>query len=700
MPDPTSSAEPGSSNQVTDPVPATAGERRRHPFRSFIELFALCGFAFAQPLLDVFGRGVEQFAFRGASPLQIVLFGVAITFLPALGLWTAEMVVAVVLGPRAGSAVHLTFVVGLVIVFAMQAARPLGNGAPLVIGAVLLGVAAGAAYQRFPVVHLWLAFAALAPLGFLLLFLTSSSTSRLLSADEAVPEVDVGAPAPVVMVVLDELPMSSLLDPERGIDRELFPNLAALADDSHWFRNTTTVSTSTWHAVPALVTGQMPEDDTLPISDSHPDSLFTMLGASYDMHVTETNTRLCPASVCPYEGSASEVWRGLAHDVVGVTRDRLSPTRRAEDPVSGFAELTNPEDEWIYGSLQATQPERFRSLLDGLDDDPDEDEALYFLHMLLPHVPYQYLPSGLVYPPPDPEIGRIPQEDTWRSATAPVETGRQRHLLQAAYVDSLIGDLVQQLEDQGIYDDALIVLTADHGISFEPDGPIRGIEGQALTPEVAADIPWVPLFVKEPGQTEGDVSDANVLTIDVLPTIADVLDIDIPFPVDGRSALGPPREDDAKPISLSEVTTEGVTVLDPVELPAGSRDLMYERTLATFLPAIGDPWRWWRLGPAPDLVGRPVSELGDDLEPVDAALLDPQAYANVGSGGLRPALVRGTVAIDPESPIAVSVNGVVAATSRAYVDAGTDVEFGVMVDERLLRPGSNEIAVYAVRATG
>ena len=44
--------------------------------------------------------------------------------------------------------------------------------------------------------------------------------------------------------------------------------------------------------------------------------------------------------------------------------------------------------------------------MDSLDDDPEEDEALYFLHMLLPHVPYQYLPSGVVYPPPVPEIGR------------------------------------------------------------------------------------------------------------------------------------------------------------------------------------------------------------------------------------------------------------------------------------------------------
>ena len=135
-----------------------------------------------------------------------MLFGLAVTFLPALGLWLVEMAVRLVLGARPAAWVHLVFIVVLVAVFVMQAARPLGNGIPLVVGAILLGVGAGVAYARFPAVHLWLAFAALAPLGFLFLFLTSSSTSRLLRAEEAVPAVDVGSPAPVVMVVLDELP--------------------------------------------------------------------------------------------------------------------------------------------------------------------------------------------------------------------------------------------------------------------------------------------------------------------------------------------------------------------------------------------------------------------------------------------------------------------------------------------------------------
>jgi len=245
------------------------------------------------------------------------------------------------------------------------------------------------------------------------------------------------------------------------------------------------------------------------------------------------------------------------------------------------------------------------------------------------------------------------------------------------------------------------VLTADHGISFTPGGPIRGIEGQELTEELAADVPWVPLFVKEPGQTEGVVSEANVLSIDVLPTIADILDVELPFPVDGRSALGPPRSTDAKPLYLSDVTPDGVGVLDPVAIPPEAHQRMLERTLASFLPDVGDPFRWWRVGPASDLVGRPVDELpAGRLDPLDAELLAPGAYDEVPRAGVVPALVRGTVAeLEAETPIAVSVNGVVAGTGRTFIE-GEDMAFAVMVDDRALREGRNAIGVYEIRATG
>src|SRR4029078_741624 len=50
----------------------------------------------------------------------------------------------------------------------------------------------------------------------------------------------------------------------------------------------------------------------------------------------------------------------------------------------------------------------------------------------------------------------------------------------------------------------------------------------------------IPLFVKYPRQRKGAVDSRAARTVDVLPTIADVLGIRMPWHVDGNSLLGAP----------------------------------------------------------------------------------------------------------------------------------------------------------------
>lgn len=89
-----------------------------------------------------------------------------------------------------------------------------------------------------------------------------------------------------------------------------------------------------------------------------------------------------------------------------------------------------------------------------------------------------------------------------------------------------------------MYDDALVIVMADHGVSFTPETSMRVLE-RGTFGEIAA----VPLFVKRPRQESGGVSDRPVETIDVLPTVLDVLGAPTPAGVDGRSLFddGPPR---------------------------------------------------------------------------------------------------------------------------------------------------------------
>ena len=52
------------------------------------------------------------------------------------------------------------------------------------------------------------------------------------------------------------------------------------------------------------------------------------------------------------------------------------------------------------------------------------------------------------------------------------------------------------------------------------------------------DILSVPLIIKAPYQKKGQVSDRYVETIDIVPTIADILEVRVPWPTDGMSAMG------------------------------------------------------------------------------------------------------------------------------------------------------------------
>ena len=63
---------------------------------------------------------------------------------------------------------------------------------------------------------------------------------------------------PVVIVVLDEFPADTLIGPDGQIDAARYPNFAALARTSTWFRNGQTVYDSTFKAVPAILDARMP----------------------------------------------------------------------------------------------------------------------------------------------------------------------------------------------------------------------------------------------------------------------------------------------------------------------------------------------------------------------------------------------------------------------------------------------------------
>ena len=230
------------------------------------------------------------------------------------------------------------------------------------------------------------------------------------------------------------------------------------------------------YAVPAMLSGILPSEDQAAIAADHPDNLFTLLGDTYDLDVTESVTRLCPGSLCAYDDFTGAGLRGLLADARDVMEARVRPDADVEITAGFVEEVAGETPEGndaarLDKDTAANHPARFASMLEELDELDDDPTVLHYLHLLLPHVPFRYLEDGTSYEEFDPDYGRF--VGVWYLPEV-AALARQRHLLQAMYTDRLLGELVATLQSQGTYDDVTLVVAVDHGISFTPDQSSRG----------------------------------------------------------------------------------------------------------------------------------------------------------------------------------------------------------------------------------
>lgn len=667
-----------------------------------MHLAVLSAFAVAQPLFDLLGRNAEFFTIRGSTRSDIVVFALGIAVLPPLAMLVLEALSGVV-DRKLRLAVHLGFIAFLTGLLALQSLKLAGvaRSSELLLAAGLLATLAALAYLFTPVARSFLTVLAPVPLIFLGLFLFHSPAAKLTLGSSAQASVSkVSARSPIVMILLDEFPVTSLMDPQGRIDAVRYPNFAALAKSSTWFRNTTTVGDETELAQPAIMTGRYSKRGQLPIFADHPKSVFTLLGGSYRMDVFEGETSLCPPQICKQVKSGS--FRGrmssLASDLGVVYLHLLFPraleerlpsisttwmnfrsgstSLAAESPAARRERLRTPPQKWW-----ADRKLQFESFVASIK--PSRQPTLYFLQIGLPHSHWEYLPSGRRYPYTEHTIaGRT----DWGRDPFTVESGFQHHLLQVGFTDRLLGQLMRKLRRVGLYDRSLILVTPDHGVSFVP-----GDKRRAVTVGNFPDIAFIPFFFKKPHQRTGRIDNRHARTIDVLPTLADALDIPLPWPVDGQALLARNRTD--PPVVIRgkfRTLTSSAAALE------ARRDKTLRRQIRTFGWGKRPPGLYG-IGPRPQLLGREVASLPTRPGSAEARIDSPTLFRNVRPRSeLVPAAITGGLSgpgATPGRDVAVAVNGRIEAVGRSFV-LGGKVWFSVTVPESSLRPGANSVDVF------
>jgi hypothetical protein len=668
-------------------------------------LAALAAIAVTQPLYDILGRNPTFFVAHHAGPADLVLFAAVVA-----------------LGPAA----LLVSLVGALGLIGRRSRWPLLAAVALLTGAVLLppldrllrvsswgalamaaglGVLAALAYARLAWVRSFLTLLAAGVLVFPLLFLFDSPVARLIRAERAGPAPVTGVPGapPIVFVVFDGLSLESLLDGSGAVDAGRYPSFARLARSATWYRGTTAVSDVTELAVPAILTGRYPQARLgIPTAVDHPENLFTLLAGAYDMNVHETITQLCPVWLCgaPAPESIVEKHGALLADAAIVYAHFLVPqSLRGRLPsIEGrwrdFAAPTAPADERALESRAAgaTVGDRggaFDRFVASVG--PRSRPTLHFHHTVLPHSPFGYFPTGREYHAPADIWGLrfvALNAGSWSPEPAPVELAQLRYLLQLAFADRLLGRLLDRLEATDLLDSALVVVTADHGAAFTPGQPHRQLRAENLL-----EIAPVPLFVKAPGQREAAISDRPTETVDVLPTVAALAGIALPWRVDGVAVQDPtPRE-------VREFVHHSGRPESFVYGAAALRDVVARR-IARF--GAGNAWpAIFAHGAAEEILGRPAEGLTWGGMAPYAAELRSGAAIEVRDAVPLPAYVQGelvpTGAPPSEPPIvAIGVDGTIATTAGAVRRPDGVVEFQALLAEQSLRAGTHRLEVFLV----
>ncbi|MGH9233277.1 MAG: sulfatase-like hydrolase/transferase, partial [Acidimicrobiales bacterium] len=551
----------------------------------------------------------------------------------------------------------------------------------VVVGAAMTGALLALARVKVRTTATFLRFLGAASVVFVVQFLVLSPASDLVfggaastdhAAADALLAANDGQPPPIVVVVLDALPTASLLDGTGHIDADLYPNLSALAGDATWYRNNTTVSAFTYQVVPALLSGRLPGPKTkLPDTRNFPDNLFTLFAGTHDIEAVEQITRLCPSDTCARAGGTA--LPTLLGDAVDWWR--------------GAAEADGDGATVLPGAIEPERGDDFARWVAEQDFSPGGRPGLWFYHLVMPHEPWVELDDGSRYA----AVEETPYGlylNLWGEVGSTV--GRQRQVLQTQSADRMLGELFARLREAGTYDDALIVVAGDHGQALSPGAPLRG-----LAPSQYEQLAWTPMIVKTPHQDEGVIDDSNVWSIDLVPTVADELGVDLPWEADGVSAGRAARRrdpDDKQVIDNSVNVMEPAPGSDfvPIDAAAG-----FARVLASDYVPADDDLAVWRRGEHGELVGRDVGSLRvADGEAGTMAVRELDRLAHPAEG---PPLIEllGEPSVPRPGEVAVGVNGVVAAVAPIEARA-----FGSSLVHALLLPepftADNDVTAYLV----
>ena len=479
--------------------------------------------AIAQPLLDLYGKNTTVFSAAKLSPLEVFVFLLLVGVVPA-SICVGLDRFSALFGPKVNEATRLCLISGLSLLLGLAVARWLdvNSNVPSIAIGVIFALAIPLAFDRCKPVRewsRWLSLLAVAVLGSAVIALQPV----LLESDGPTSDAVIGnKDVTVLQVIFDEFPLFPLLGSDGQINAERFPGFAELANGATWYRNSVAESNFTHQAVPAILASSIPDQTGGPFLSQYPKNIFTLFAGATAVGGIEPVTSLCPHSVCGGKSGAAFSFsvgrlRTFLRDASYVYGQRVLPpvlrkyVPSIEGTWGGFGAVKDRfKDQFDSGAL--SQVEAVESAVKIVSE--ATTPRVQVVHALIPHAPWRITPDLRIDElsptistrnPDDAEIVR----DTY-----------QTFLYQVGAADRVMQNVIKDLKASGKWDSTMLLVTADHGISFIPASPQRNTD--FTDPEQVADVYRIPTFIKYPNQKTGTSSDCAITNLDLLPTIIDI----------------------------------------------------------------------------------------------------------------------------------------------------------------------------------
>lgn len=650
--------------------------------------------AIAQPLLDLYGKNPTVFSAAKLAPVEVLVFLLLVGIAPACICIGLDRFSAL-FGPKVNEATRLCLISGLSLLLGLAVARWLdvNRTIPSVAIGSLFALVVPVAFDRSKPVRewsRWLSLLAVAVLGSAVIALQPVLfESNGPKSDAVVGNREVT----VLQVIFDEFPLYSLLGRDGKINATRFPGFAELAQGATWYRNSIAESNFTHQAVPAILSSSIPAQSGGPFLSQYPKNIFTLFGGATSVGGTEPVTSLCPHSVCGGKAGATASFslsrvKTFLRDASYVYGQRVFPpvlrkyVPSIEGTWGGFGAVANEfKDQFAVGALsQVDAVDRAVKIVTEA-----KSSRVQVVHALLPHAPWRITPDL-----------RVDQLSPTISTQNPdneevIRDMYQTFLYQVGAADRVLTNLIARLKQSGKWDSTMLVVTADHGISFIPTMPQRHTD--FTDPDQVADIYRIPTFIKYPNQKSGVADDCAITNLDLLPTIIDITQTKTSWTFAGKSLAHTCPTDRTRKIVSA---TGQKAVLSGGFEEARERAASYAQIVSN----VGPIRSVASVGQSASLIGTRMGEHTADSRISEWRTNQKRLFTNVSDkrGATIPALVTGEVTVSIGLEVGtegiIAIDGIAAGVVGELSGARSVVNFTALLDYTLLKPGAHAIELF------